>query len=246
MSRDPERLSSLLDQPELSEPLRNARARLPDADALERLRARVTAAVAAPPPTTPPPAPAASWPVAAKLAAAAVVVGGAFLGVRALTAPPPALAPGPASAVVATAPPPAVPTPSAAPPITAPPEPVPSPRVVSNVARPSASPPVAAPEPAISELSLISQARRALASDPAQAFALTRQHQALYPSGVLSEEREVIAIESLARLGNLPLARARAERFSVSFPRSAHLHRVQQAARLDLENNDAGPQKNLE
>ncbi len=96
------------------------------------------------------------------------------------------------------------------------------------------SQPAAEPE-ATSELDLVKQGGQALQSDPARALQLMAEHAKLYPNGALAEEREAIAIDALALLGQLSTARSRAERFMVSYPRSAQLSRVQRAARLDAD-----------
>lgn len=101
----------------------------------------------------------------------------------------------------------------------------------SSVAAPSAS--SAAPtakvsnKAAPSEAALLEQARTALASDPARALALTRQHQARFPSGVLKQEREVIAIEALRRSGQSKAASERAGSFEQAYPDSAHRRAVE-------------------
>jgi hypothetical protein len=81
--------------------------------------------------------------------------------------------------------------------------------------------------PALSEAALLEQARSALASDPARALALTRQHQARFPNGILRQEREVIAIEALRRLGRGKTAAERAGSFEQAFPDSAHRRAVE-------------------
>ncbi len=84
------------------------------------------------------------------------------------------------------------------------------------------------PQPgSVSEAALLEQARRALNSDPARALALTRQYQLKFPNGVLGQEREVIAIEALRRLGRTTEASERARSFSTSYPDSAHRRAVE-------------------
>jgi hypothetical protein len=78
-----------------------------------------------------------------------------------------------------------------------------------------------------SEATLLEQARRALANNPAQALALTHRHQALYPQGLLAQEREVIAIEALRRLGQGSKASERATGFERKYPDSAHRRTVE-------------------
>jgi hypothetical protein len=72
------------------------------------------------------------------------------------------------------------------------------------------------------EARLLSRARRELANDPAQALQLTERHRLRFPHGVLSEEREVIAIKALSRMGKQDAAQARQERFMRQFPDSPH------------------------
>jgi hypothetical protein len=97
----------------------------------------------------------------------------------------------------------------------------------ANSAASENRPSAAAHKPALSEAALLERARAALASDPARALALTRQHQARFPSGVLKQEREVIAIEALRRLGQSKAASERAGSFEQAFPDSAHRRAVE-------------------
>lgn len=80
--------------------------------------------------------------------------------------------------------------------------------------------------PSSSEPQLIERARKALASQPRQALALTQEHQRRFPTGALSVERDVIALEALARSGQTAEARRRALTFEASHPGSIHLPRV--------------------
>lgn len=77
------------------------------------------------------------------------------------------------------------------------------------------------------EGSFLRRTQSALATDPARALAMTREHASLYPRGVLLQERDVIAIDALARLGRLAEARTRAADFRAQYPKSAHLARIQ-------------------
>lgn len=77
-----------------------------------------------------------------------------------------------------------------------------------------------------SEAALLEQARRALNSSPSYALQLANQHRTLYPRGVLTQEREVIAIEALRKLHRGSEADQRASGFSKSFPGSAHQRMV--------------------
>jgi hypothetical protein len=81
-----------------------------------------------------------------------------------------------------------------------------------------------------SEPVLLEQARRALVSSPATALALTNQHVARFPHGVLTQESEVIAIEALRRLGRSAEADRRAAAFAQAFPGSAHQRMVEDAS----------------
>jgi hypothetical protein len=78
-----------------------------------------------------------------------------------------------------------------------------------------------------SEGTLLLRARRAV--DPATALALTNEHQTLFPTGRLSEERERIAIDALLQLERRAEARQRAERFLARWPASPHRSAVEQA-----------------
>jgi hypothetical protein len=93
---------------------------------------------------------------------------------------------------------------------------------------PSAHTPASArtASPARDEATILERARTQLAANPAQALALTAEHVKLFPHGVLSQEREVIAIAALRRLGRTAEAERRAEAFDRSYPHSAHQHTV--------------------
>ena len=98
----------------------------------------------------------------------------------------------------------------------------------------SVTPPSAVPAPALQpserpELSLLRQAQEAVATAPARALSLCATHAERFGGGVLGQEREVIAIDALLRLGRVTEARQRAERFRVTFPGSAHTRRIDAA-----------------
>lgn len=78
-----------------------------------------------------------------------------------------------------------------------------------------------------SEATLLASARSALKSDPARALRLTQQHRELYPTGVLAQEREVIAIEALRKTGDVAAARSRADNFRAQHPSSIHRQKVE-------------------
>jgi len=77
-----------------------------------------------------------------------------------------------------------------------------------------------------SEASFLRRTRTALDSDPARALRMTEEHASRFPRGVLAQERDVIAIDALVRLGAHDEARARARAFRARHPRSAHLSRL--------------------
>ncbi len=72
------------------------------------------------------------------------------------------------------------------------------------------------------EARLLGAARKALPDSPDAALALTDRHRARFPSGVLVEEREAIAIRAMHQAGMLEGARARYARFIARFPDSPH------------------------
>jgi hypothetical protein len=76
------------------------------------------------------------------------------------------------------------------------------------------------------ELRLIARAREALARDAAQALAITAEHGSAFPAGRLAEERELIAIAALVRLGRQADAAVRVRAFRDAHPASAHLRRI--------------------
>ena len=86
------------------------------------------------------------------------------------------------------------------------------------------SPPPVAASP--SEGALLLQARRYLASDPASALALTDDAARRFSDGPLAPEREVLAIEALARMGRAAEARTRLTAFRARYPQSPHLARL--------------------
>jgi hypothetical protein len=73
-----------------------------------------------------------------------------------------------------------------------------------------------------SEASFLRRTRAALVEDPARALRMTDEHASRYPRGVLLQERDVIAIDALVRLGRRDEARARATAFNAKYPSSAH------------------------
>jgi hypothetical protein len=160
-----------------------------------------------------------------------VVAGGLYLASR-----PAAHAPAPV--------PPAEAPPAPVAPEGAAPAPAPAPDIAPSAeepASPAAEPTAAAPKPEgaaarpspVPEDQLLERARRALASDPNRALALTREHARSYPRGVLAQEREVIAIEALKRLGRTGEADTRRGTFEQRYPQSAHRRNLEGAGKAD-------------
>jgi hypothetical protein len=83
--------------------------------------------------------------------------------------------------------------------------------------------------PARSEIAVLRRAHEALARDQAsQALLILEQHRRRWPKGALVQEREVLAIQALTRIGDTAVARARAERFLSDFPESILVPRVRE------------------
>lgn len=99
----------------------------------------------------------------------------------------------------------------------------------TGVKPPSAVPSASAHDVADPDLEapLLRAAQDALRSNPGEALAKTQEHTRKYPRGLLVQEREVIAIEALMKLGRRDEAVARADRFSKSFPGSTHQRRIE-------------------
>jgi hypothetical protein len=76
--------------------------------------------------------------------------------------------------------------------------------------------------PEVQEFQLIRAARAALPTDPARALSLARTHEKKFPNGVLVQEREVIVISALKKLGQTGEADTRADEFKKAHPNSAH------------------------
>lgn len=80
------------------------------------------------------------------------------------------------------------------------------------------------------ERSLLEIARSALAhGDSASALDALGKHQAQFPKGQLSEEREALYVQALAMAGRMTEAKQRAERFEKIWPKSMLLPAVQAA-----------------
>jgi hypothetical protein len=103
-----------------------------------------------------------------------------------------------------------------------PPVPVPADAARSGAADPARPTSVSVEE----EMTLLKSAQDALATSPADALARCDEHARIYRTGSLVEEREVIAVDALIRLGRRSEAEARAARFRVAHPASAYLRRL--------------------
>jgi hypothetical protein len=73
------------------------------------------------------------------------------------------------------------------------------------------------------EVALLQRAKALIATDPRAALALTDEHAARFPNGMLGQEAEVIALEALVGAGRTDEAAVRLARFRARFPKSAHL-----------------------
>ncbi len=80
------------------------------------------------------------------------------------------------------------------------------------------------------ERAVLDPARAALAAgEPARALERANRHLRQFPGGVLSEEREAIAINALVRLSKFDQATRRAAAFRAHYPRSLLTHSVDAA-----------------
>jgi len=76
------------------------------------------------------------------------------------------------------------------------------------------------------EAAMLEVARSSLEGDPARALATLDRHRAMFSSGVLAPERELLAIEALRRLGRIDLARSRGEELLAGASGSLYEERV--------------------
>jgi hypothetical protein len=72
----------------------------------------------------------------------------------------------------------------------------------------------------------LDQARQSLSTNPARALALTEEHRRRFPRGALAQEREVIAIDALGRLGRGGEADRRSKAFGAQNPGTIHRRTV--------------------
>ncbi len=97
----------------------------------------------------------------------------------------------------------------------------------ASISAPAARKPAAVVESPDAEVKLLERAQDALRTRPEEALALCTEHASRFPQGLLTQEREVIAIEALTQTGKMAEANARAGRFAVNYPASTHLRRVE-------------------
>ncbi len=107
---------------------------------------------------------------------------------------------------------------------------------VAGPSRASASPPIgtgpattakASETASATELELFQRAKTALLSDPERALLLTSEQARAYPSGELVQEREVIAVEALSKLGRKEESWQRAVSLVRRFPRTPYAPRLE-------------------
>jgi len=133
--------------------------------------------------------------------------------------------------------PPSSPVPAPASPPNAAASPAPSSALAPGMAvRPEDPTGPSTASPGESELALLDRAHARMAADPADAMRALDEHRARYPHGAFAQEREVLAIEALVRLGRRHEAEARAAAFATQYPSSAHRRRI-----AVLLGSDAGP-----
>jgi hypothetical protein len=91
------------------------------------------------------------------------------------------------------------------------------------------------------EVELLERAQAALSERPRDALALTREHRRRFPRGVLVQEREVIAIDALKRLGEERAASDKAAAFEERYRGSVHQNRLDGAAGRATPQGGRGP-----
>jgi len=107
--------------------------------------------------------------------------------------------------------------------------PTPSPRPSTREERRPKAPSTVAARAAESELELLQRAQATLSSDPARALAIASEQARAYPTGEFIQEREVIAVEALARLDRKDEALRRARALVERFPRTPYGDRLELA-----------------
>ncbi len=87
--------------------------------------------------------------------------------------------------------------------------------------------PSASPVTGESEVQLIGRAQQLVRSQPQAALALCREHARKFPKGMLVQEREVLIVEALQRLGQEEEARKKSESFLKENPDTALRNKVE-------------------
>ncbi|MBN9166620.1 MAG: hypothetical protein J0I07_37145, partial [Myxococcales bacterium] len=96
----------------------------------------------------------------------------------------------------------------------------------NSAARRTAEPPSNA---GLSELQIVQRAQASLSSDPARALELARTHERTFPAGAFVQEREVIAVDALARLHRREEATTRARALLRHHPATPYAARLEAA-----------------
>jgi hypothetical protein len=78
-----------------------------------------------------------------------------------------------------------------------------------------------------SEVQLIGRAQQLVRSQPQSALALCREHARKFPKGMLVQEREVLIVEALQRMGQQEEARKKSESFLKENPGTALRNKVE-------------------
>ncbi len=226
--REPERLASSSEVPErIQRVLQRAREDAASSADLARIRARVF------PPAAPPSDGQGGGSGAGAGSALAPVIGGA-IGVLVIGAAVvgllslsnrslhPAIAGHAATSILVDMPVPATSSPL--------PDTPPSDSIASEPSATAVTQPASAqaptPHSSPSEVELLDAARSALPRDPQAALGLAQRHRALFPKGILSQERDVIEVEALARMGRDGEARRKAQEFQERNPNSPYGSRL--------------------
>ena len=203
--------------PELRQALVDARADVPSAEVLARIKAGAVAKAAA-----------AKLGLLIKLILGSAVLGGLGLWFW-LPEQPPASTARPAAIA------PLLPTAAPEPP----PPPIAEPADTRDVAAPLQAPARAIPPsspPIASELDLLESAQRALSEDPREAFRLTQLSRRHHPRGNFVPEREALAVQALLGLGRRNEAEVRYRILRAEHPNAAVLPRLEAL----FGNTDAG------
>ncbi len=95
----------------------------------------------------------------------------------------------------------------------------------------AAAPSAGSPDSLGAEAKLLLQAREEMARDPRKALRATEAHDSTFAGGALAEERDVLRVEALVRLGKHEEAARVAASFRARHPQSSHLARIDRLLR---------------